>query len=187
MKNKFYQWLMIGLVFVLNSCNSKDGNSVRKVAINDLYSVEIPDILSKATNLNDEASLQYQNLFKELYIIVLDETKESVNEVLSSYDTSDSYQENVRGYANLMIANFATGFDEYKVVEEKETELNGMKCILYSIDSESDGIKCYYNMGLFESKSHYYQVHIWTLKEKKDEHLARMDAMMKSFKEVNAK
>lgn len=66
---------------LLCACNSPD--TYRVETINNQYSLEIIDFMKAATDLNDVASCQYSNEAKELYAVVIDESKESLNETFA--------------------------------------------------------------------------------------------------------
>jgi hypothetical protein len=65
--------LFLALSLTLSSCfQSKDkANSqtnvseFRTIAVADQYSLDVPASMVKTTKLNEDASLQYQNIFKE--------------------------------------------------------------------------------------------------------------------------
>ena len=63
--NKFYLIFILIMSFI--SCQQTE--SEKTVTIQDKYSLTIPSFLTKVTNLNKQASLQYQHASKGLYII----------------------------------------------------------------------------------------------------------------------
>jgi hypothetical protein len=74
--------VLLFVLALLTSCGLKfnEEKSAAEVELQQItggdYSLGIPTYMTKATTLNDEASLQFQNLFKETYVIVIDENKE---------------------------------------------------------------------------------------------------------------
>ena len=71
----------------------------KSISINNEYSVKLPKHMKEAKNLNDEASLQYQNIFKEVYFVVIDEPIEEFKEVfidLGEYNDSLSLLKNYK-------------------------------------------------------------------------------------------
>ena len=62
------------ITLVLLSCSKEE--EFKKIEVKN-YALQLPSYLSKTNDLNEDASLQYQNPFRELYIIVIDESKTS--------------------------------------------------------------------------------------------------------------
>src|SRR5690606_23595679 len=94
--------LLIVLGFYTISC--QNSNTFETINVKD-YSVDIPTSLSKTENLNQEASLQYQNLLKELYIIVIDESKKQVERAIKDNGLDQMYSNDFKGYVELMSTN----------------------------------------------------------------------------------
>lgn len=99
--------LLSAILFFTASCNLIPGKKEEKlvaedfntVAIDKQYIIRLPKYMTKAKNLSEDASLQYQNIFKETYTVVIDESKERfINTFmeLSLYDTTLSISENYR-------------------------------------------------------------------------------------------
>src|SRR5690606_17492499 len=98
--------LLVSLSFT--SCidfKTKKSNSESKtkgfttVSINDQYQIDIPKFMKSTTGLNDEAALQYQNIYREVYTIIIDEPKDEFVDIfkeLGSYDDNLSLIDNYR-------------------------------------------------------------------------------------------
>ena len=81
------------------SCVKEETQSIK---IKDQYKIELPKTLSKADNLHEDASLQYQNLFSEFYTIVIDEPISDFNDLVTQDEyLAESYKPNLTGYSNL--------------------------------------------------------------------------------------
>lgn len=59
-------------LLLLASCG---GEVTRTVKIGGRYQLKLPTDLTETKGLNDDASLEYQNAFKELYVVAIDESK----------------------------------------------------------------------------------------------------------------
>ena len=69
----------------------------KAVATNDDYRLDIPKYLKEMKALHDEASFEYANIYKEVYVVVLDESKQnfiSLFQELEMYDESQTLLEN---------------------------------------------------------------------------------------------
>lgn len=179
-KEKMRTVLVILSALLLVSCAEK----VEEVVINDQYSVEIPESMEETTGLNGDASLQYQNPGKELYIIVIDETKKSFGEAVEMYGEQSGVTENTfRSYADFILEDYKTAFPTEEEPSKKETEINGLEAEVYTYYTTFNSLNIVMKLALVDGAEHYYQLMTWTLKKYEDDHMPKMDAMINSFKE----
>lgn len=158
----------------------------KEVEVNGLYAMDIPTGLNSTTTLNDDASLQYNNLYKEKYIIVIDENKKEFVDVfvdIGGYDESVSVVDN---YANLQL-----GFLDESVTLSAESPLksmkiNGMDARVKAIDGSILGVaeEISYWLGYVEGENTMYTIMTWTLKSKKSSFEKEANAMIQSLREL---
>lgn len=156
------------------------------VEIANLYSMDLPDFMTVATELNDQASLQYSNPYKEKYIIVINESKEEFVEIfkgLGMYDDSKS-----------IVDNFAE--QQYNFMKEEsvivsETEMrslkaNGLNVRRIDFDANVAGIPetVSYFYGFVEGEENLYTIMAWTAESKKDSYQEEVEKIIKSIKEL---
>lgn len=153
--------------------------SVEEVNINNLYNVEIPSSLSKTYDLNDEASLQYENVDEDVYLIVLDENKKevknAVNELLEDEELIDIY-------AYLQFTTFATDYDFKNYL--KKSIINGLKARQLDVVNHLDEHDVFYKMSCYEGKTNLYFLVTWTTLENKDRLNPVLQNIINSFKEI---
>lgn len=153
--------------------------------VNDLYSIEIDQLLSKTTTLNDEASLQYQNPGKELYIIVIDETKESFGASVEQYGEEIGISENTfRTYADFLLSDYEKVFPTDTKPSKKSKKINGLTAEIYTYNTTFNNLPITMKLAMIEGQDHYYQIMTWTLARYEAEHLDKMNTMINSFKEI---
>ena len=174
-------FLFISMVLLVVSCEQKD--DLQTITIGNEYSIALPSSLSKAENLNTEASLQYQNIFRELYVIVLDEPKKEVD----SYLESTSSASGLNGYAKLLKNNFKEALEKPTFSEPKNSQINGLKAQLHSVSATVEASEIYYELAYIEGKSNYYQVLVWTVYDQKENHIEEMKEIISSFKELKSR
>lgn len=168
---------VLGFLSVLfASCNSK--TEFQTVKIKNRYSLELPDYMGEAKNLNTEASLQYQNTFRELYAIVLDEPKT---------DFPNPGEVNLENFADIVRGNLDSTLKNPTFSATRDTVINGLKAKLFSLSDGSEGVNIYYQFAYIESKNHFYQILTWTLENRKDQFTKDMDKIIASFKELEPK
>ncbi len=169
------------LLFILSVVSCGKENEVSTIKKKN-YSIEIPKDLSDTKLLNEVASLQYENQFKEFYVIVIDETKESL---VDFFDPNSETPNNLDGYSELLKENMAPVLGKVDFSKIPSKQINGMKAKVFSVETKIENLDAYYKFGFFEGKNSYYQVMLWTLLDKKKEHEPRMQKIIESFRETD--
>lgn len=164
----------LSILFI--SCNTN--TEYQTVKIKNSYSLDLPQYMGEATDLNAKASLQYQNTFRELYTIVLDEPKS---------DFPNPAEANLDGFTAIAKNNLETNLQNPTFSKTRDTVINGLKAKLFSLSDASDGVAIYYQFAYLESKNHFYQILIWTLENRKNQYTTDMDKIIASFKESETK
>lgn len=173
--------LLISLI-TLSSCSFVEKENV--VVIDNKYSMELPDFLSHSTDLHDEASLQYDNRFREFYVLVLDEKIDEMNKVIQQYGLEEVYTKDLDGYANLLLANLEQAVTNMQTSELIDTVINNLPAKYVTITGEVDDVRIFYTIAYLQGKKDYYQVTTWTLDEKEEQYKNRMKKMIATFKEL---
>lgn len=174
--------LFFASVVFLTACSESD--TMQEIVIDERYSMELPTSLSITHNLNDEASLQYQDIIKELYVIVIDEPKSEFNEALEVFMLKDAYTQDLEGYTSLVMDIFTQGVNIYESSEPQMTTINGLDAVLLSFEGNSDNVDVFFKFGIIEGADTYYQIMTWTLLNKKDRFREQMSEMIMTFKEL---
>ena len=177
--------LFFGLFVFFQSC--QDDSKIETITIKNQYSLDIYSNMSKTDELNDEASLQYQNIFKELYVVVIDESAEVFNTIIVDNDLVDQYKPDLNGYSKLIIDGFESETNLKKISKEKDTLINGLEAKVVDFEGKVDEYKVYYHLAFVKSQKSYYQIMTWTLLDNKEEYKNKLDNMTYSFKEIRSK
>ena len=189
-------FLFVSFVVLLSSCDVKKfisehmNDTGKKAELQRIsgpgYSMGVPTYMSKATSLNEEASLQFQNIFKEAYVIVIDEDKQQFIKTfkeLSSYDTTQSVIDN---YGSVQLQSVSSRSEVISKEELKNLTINGMNAATTELDAKVEGVSVpiSYFLTFVEGKKKLYFIMGWTLQNKKDTYRADYLQMRKSFKEL---
>lgn len=170
------------LILTLSSCGVSD--SVEPVTFQNLYSLEVPSFMEATTALNDDASLQYQNLIKELYVIVIHETKDEINNAITDNNLDFIYSKDFDGYSQMVVDNFNESINIINRSEISDIIINGLKAKTFTLSGTVEGVEAYFKFCLVEGNDNYYQIMTWTLEDRKDKYSEKMNSIINSFKEV---
>jgi len=156
------------------------------IDVNGLYSMDIPAVLNATKTLNDDASLQYNNLYEEKYIIVIDEDKQEFVDVFISLEEYDESISVVDNYANVQIAFVDESVEITEELKLKSMKINGMAARLKVMNGLISGLdeEISYWLCYVEGKETLYTVMAWTLKSRKSSFEKEALKMIKSIKEL---
>ena len=194
--------LLCGLILFITSCGGSTtptsvdegettsksvavaGDEQQTVTIENKYSVAIPSFLTKASGLNDDASLQYQNAWKEFYVIVIDESKAEMHKAFVDNNLTETYTNDIKGYSELLMNGFEKAISVSHKSEIIDTTINNMPARLLTVSGRTEGIDAYYSLAFIQGKERYYQIMAWTLSNKEYEYKDKMNRIMYSLKEL---
>lgn len=167
--------------------NLQADDSFNEVKINGLYSMKMPDYLSEGYELNDEASLQYQNEVKEVYVIVIDEPKQDFIDVFQTLGDYDSTKSACDNYAEAQMESIEENMSTVTSKSTmRKTKLGGCEARVCDVAGTQSGIDeaMGFTVAFIEGKENLYMVMTWTFESTKSEYQDDMDKMINSFKEL---
>jgi hypothetical protein len=170
--------ILLLVVFLSFSCEQKKEHET--ITIKKKYSVVLPSKFEKVNNLNEEASLQYQYLPEEFYVIVIDEPKTAFEAAMKS--NGSGLNGNLEDYYNIVKTNFEGFLENLKIYDEKRTTINGNKAVVFSVSGEFQGMGIFYRYALIQGKSDFFQVMVWTEKARETKLKPNMDSIIQSFR-----
>ncbi len=182
MKNLSSLYILIFLVFFFSGCDTK--TTYETINTDQKYSLELPSYLQKGTDLHDDASLQYQNLLKEFYIVVIEDNKEDLNNLIDENEIADLYSKDFTGYSDLLVEGFKENPDVGFDGKFTEWKIGTLDAKYFKLSAQVEGLDVFYHYTLIEGKNTYYQVMQWTLADRKDAYKDEMEKIAKSFKEL---
>ncbi|MBL0330843.1 MAG: hypothetical protein IPP64_15900 [Bacteroidetes bacterium] len=161
--------------FAFASC--KHETVFTEVKVNNRYSMNIPDYLQPCTDLHKDASLQYQNIEKDVYAMVIDEKKKTMQDYSLDYDL-DTY------FNNIASQGFADNIKDGKVSIPGRQEIDGHKALIAEVTGKLENNEVYYKLGLIETPYEFYQILVWTRASNKEELEPDFVKILESFKEL---
>ena len=125
------------------------------------YTLDIPDYMVRTYKLNEVASLQYQNISKEAYTIVISDSKEQLAEIGVKFIDSKEF---LKGFTDSYMADAKNR----KLSQVTEFEINGNKNAQTELTWSTDDTDYYMLITVVESKENFYKILCWTITENKD-------------------
>lgn len=195
MKRRFSIFPLLTVLVVASSCSlnsvigdGKDAALVPVIIANE-YSMDIPSYMTKSTELNDEASLQFRGILREAYVIVIDESKQEFIDFLVAEEQYDSSLSVVSNYAKTQLDNTTSSLNVISKKTPVKLKINGLNAVKAEIDGVVDGITepISYFVTFVESSEKLYMIMAWTLKEEKEIHRSTFEKMAKTFKCLHEK
>jgi len=168
---------------LLLSCGRE--KELQTVNIKNRYTMELPASYKKVKDLNEEASLQYQNVLKEMYVIVIDEDKQVLAKALENNSLYDTYSNDLNGYSRLITDGMDASISVKKMPAFEETTINGIKARILSFDGLSSGYHVYWKLAFIEGNNRFYQIMVWTDFKNHDKSEKEMADIINSFKETD--
>lgn len=133
------------------------------------YTVEIPDYMTKSFQLNDVATLQYQNTSKEAYVIVIEDAKDHLQNVGMKFVDS-------RDFLEYFVSDYKKGSDNRELSDISEFKSNSNEHAQIELKWSEDDLDFYMLITAVETDTHFYKIMCWTTSEYadmlKDDYLA---------------
>lgn len=157
------------------------------VTANGRYALNIPKYLKKDSTLNTEASLQYSNDDKEVYLIVIDELKEEFRKTFTEMGEYDANKSVIENYSRAQMEAFRAGAKEL-VYESKLRVLQTLSgtAIVYDVTSTQEGIAdtMGFTVAFTEGKENMYMIMMWTYAKHHNLYKSDIDNAIMSFEEL---
>lgn len=189
---KSSSWILSVCLLTLTSCflpGKKSEKAAQEielhpVTIQNEYSMGIPGYMTKTKTLNDDASLQFQNIFKEAYVIVIDESKQEFIDALVESEGYDSTGTVITNYADTQVQLTTNNLDVISRTETITLKINGLDAAHTEMDATMAGVPSpiTYFLTFIEGNEKLYMVMAWTLQKNKDTHRKTFNKMARSFK-----
>lgn len=189
-KNKAYSsflWaLLIGFFILITACTSEPVKVTTKGAT-ARFTLLLPKDMKEITDKemrNSDAILQYGNLLRETYVMVVEEEKDSVHEAFRQYEDPTMFSTDLEGYCKLITQTYKNNtYLNLKKVVFNKYKLKNFESRVMEAEGSFDGNGILYKVVLISGKRSYYQLAVWTLADRKEKLMPELDAVLQSFDE----
>lgn len=142
--------------------------------------------MTMTTILQEGASLQYSNPFKEKYVTVLNENKVEMVALMKSDRVLDASKSNLENYVDMRLEFLAdSGISISGRTIPNKKKINGLDAYSTVVEVSSaeisEGIAYFFTC--IEGERHFYTIKSWTLSDRKDAYADEVEEMINSFKE----
>lgn len=169
---KKYSLLLAGLIIGLHSF----AQDFVTQSGGHCFTLDLPGYLTKAWDLNEVASLQYQNTMKDVYVVVIEDNKEQLESLGMKFTGPQEF-----------LDNFLNGYQQEakkrKVFRLPEFENNGIRHAQAEISWKEDDVDFYMLATIAESPKHFYKILCWTTVQNSDKYMDDFKKIAKSLKE----
>lgn len=147
------------------------GKSTLVTGKSGTFTIEMPSNWGELPQLikESDAQLAVGNGRRELYTIVLEESKQDIESDLEGYD-------------NLVLANMKEKMSGVNLSEVTIRTLNGLPARQHRLEGTFDRLGIVYHIATVESPEAFYQVLAWTLRSKEPTAKPILEEVINSFK-----
>lgn len=154
---------------------------LKAVLVNDEYSIAIPEYMSELKSLNEDASFQYANIYKETYTIVIDENKQ---EFINAFKEIEIYKDSlsvIDNYSDFQIRSLQENINA-KSFNELDFKIKNLPSKQYELSGEIEEINASYLIGFIESEEKMYMIMSWTIDNRYKKYKETFRLIQNSFK-----
>ncbi|PZR21582.1 MAG: hypothetical protein DI539_07650 [Flavobacterium psychrophilum] len=173
--------LLLSTVFFI-SCEQ----TTTTAHVGNRYTLELPNHFIRTGDINKDASVQYENRVKNIFVIGIDETKDVVSADIAKKKLSDTYPSTLEGYSQLILDGMETSIAKKQLPPFEETKIGGLKARIISFEGVSSGNRVYWKIGFIEGPNRFYQIMVWTDAENRSSYEKEMAGIINSFKQTGA-
>ena len=131
--------------------------------------------------LNEEASFEYANIFKETYVIVIDENKQ---DFINTFKELEIYKDSLSpldNYSEYQMDSFKENMEEVEI-KKLNKKIRNYTSNQYEFSGKTEGIHIKYLIGFVEGKENMYMMMSWTLKDRFKKYKNTFQLTQNSFK-----
>ena len=153
-------------------------SNYQTISVDSLYRLDVPKYMKEMGSLHPQASLQYANIYKEAYTIVLHENKYDFVEIFKELEEYDSRLSIIENYVIVQKKMFNKNLEALKIQDYGLIKINGYPARQVKMLGVGDGIKVQYVVAFIEGSENIYMLMNWTVKD-------RMQSLENTFEYIN--
>lgn len=190
---KKYLIFLFSICFSIISCKkliesaaslSKDEvkiEDLKKINVNDEYALSVPEYMTEMKSLHEDASFQYANIFKETYIVIIDESKE---EFINTFKGLEIYNDSLSplgNYADFQLKSFKESVGA-KQLKKLESSIKKIPSEIHQFNGLVEGIDIAYLVSFVEAEKKMFMMMSWTMKSRYSKYKETFKLIHSTFK-----
>ncbi|MCT4583007.1 MAG: hypothetical protein N4A35_16460 [Flavobacteriales bacterium] len=189
---KKYLPLLFIFFFFWTSCKTETVESARNLSlekdfewatVEHRYKIKVPNYLKSTTILNDEASLQYMHMYKEEYLIIIDESKQEFIDAFRALEAYDEEQNTLKNFHEVQTTHLTTAMHLRPTSTPQFIQLRNTAAYFAEFDANIEGTQetASYFIYHVASTERLYTIMLWTLKKNRDIYREKVKKMLSTF------
>ena len=174
MKKIFFTILLSFLVLAFMSATAQTKLIEKKVG--HAYYLSVPNYMTETKDLNKSATLQYQNILKQAYVIVIEDNKAELDSLGMKFTDPQEFYDG-------FITDFTSGLENKTFIGPKGLKIGKNNAVQGEVSAKFDGSPIWYLITVVETPTHFYKIISWTLVGNKDKLKQDYIKMVNSFHE----
>ena len=154
---------------------------LKSISVNKDYIISIPDYMTEMKSLNEDASFQYANIYKDVYTIVIDEDKQEFIKAFRDIEIYNDSLSIVSNYSDYQVKSLQEAINS-KEAKELEFKIKNLPSLQYELNGKVDGINASYLIGFIEGKDKMYMIMSWTEEDRYKKYKNTFNLIQSSFK-----
>ncbi len=170
------------LIFLVTGCQPEFTTRTA----NGVYEIGVPADMTSTNGLNQDASMQYENIYKETYLAIIDEDKQAFKSAYTLYGGIDETKSIISNYTRIQTDFFQKGVNVIEKKEPRQLTINGRDAeqVEFTASVANVANEIYYLITFVEGEKNVYMIMTWTLAKFEDKYRSTFEEMANSFREL---
>jgi hypothetical protein len=167
--------ILFMLFFVTNSFSQ---SATKEFNIEHSFKINLPTYMNRTVGLNEVASLQYKNVVKDIYGLVIADYKDELELAEMNYSSINEYlEESLKTFLDDEPSKKTSNPIYKKIGEQNFGEFDA------SYYDEEEKVEIYYLFGIVETKTSFYKVLSWCSSLEKEKYKEDFRKILYSLKD----
>ncbi|MBT8244768.1 MAG: hypothetical protein HKP48_06245 [Winogradskyella sp.] len=151
-----------------NNTESLSESNFKTITIDSLYQLDVPKYMKNMPSLHPDASLEYANIYKEAYSVVIHENKQEFIDIFKEIDEYDDKLSPIENYLQVQKNMLSESINNAKFQDYGLNNINGLPARQIKVIGRIDGIDAFYIICFVEGEENIYMLMNWTLQNKRN-------------------
>lgn len=158
----------------------------QRASVESVYALKVPNYMSPTDDLSEEASLQYQNIIRDVYLMVIDENTAEFEDIFIELDMLDSNLTTLQNYADLQKMSIAETMNVTHESEMRPLNINGYEAVMVQVEGGVPEVNTdvTYLLTVLQGKTNLYSILYWTTKENAVNVLPHFEQSVRTFEDL---